>query len=291
MDGDIVLHHPETLWKMYTALNDDSKACIATDQPVKDIQFHKKPSLVEKLSLATSRMTRRGRAQLTGQLFCIRAPIARNIYLPRDLVACEDGFIKAVTCTCFLTRELSADRLTIARDASHIFEAYTKPGDILRNQKRQMIGQTIVHLLVDNYLKGLSLEQKLNLAETIREKEEADPNWLKRLIAAHLRRVRYFWRLFPGLLTFRFTRLNELRGGQRLLHLPAACAGFLVALLAGWQAYGFLKRGSTQFWPDTRSPRLRRLAAAVERVELAPKMFLETKDKRCKGVYRENLDV
>ena len=50
--------------------------------------------------------------------------------------------------------ELSARHLRRS-GASHIFEAYTSPADILQNQKRQMIGQTVVHILVDKYLKSL----------------------------------------------------------------------------------------------------------------------------------------
>jgi len=261
MDGDIVLKDPETLWNMCAALSGNASASITTDQPLKDIALVSKPSLWQKLSLSTSRMTQGGAAQLSGQLYCIRAAVARNIYLPRDLVACEDGFIKALACTDFLLRNVCPDRVVLARNAYHIFQAYTAAGDILRNQKRQMIGQTIVHILVDRYLKGFPLEQKLHLAETIREKEQADPDWLKRLIAAHLQRVRFFWRLFPGLLTFRFQRLAKLKGSKQIIHFPAAVAGFFLGLLAGWLAWRFLKQGSTQYWPDTRSAHLRRLSA------------------------------
>ena len=252
MDGDILLQSPETLWNMYTALSDN----IATDQPLKDILFKQGKTLWEKGSLGASRMTKVAPAQLSGQLYAIRAEVARNIYLPRDLAACEDGFIKALACTTFLTREAATDRITVAPNASHVFQAYTKPRDIFRNQKRQMIGQTIVHLLVDDHLKRLTLEQKLNLGQTIRQKEEADPDWLKRLIAAHLRKARFFWRLFPELLTFRFRRLARLSGKERVIHFPAAAAGFFVAMLASFLAYRFLRQGSIHYWPDTRSARL-----------------------------------
>src|SRR5207247_11126275 len=104
-------------------------------------------------------------------------------------------------------------------------------------------------------------KQKRKLADTIRKKEQTDPDWLKRLIAAHLRRVRFFWRLFPDLLSFRFRRLARLKGRQRLLHFPSALAGFLVALLAGWLAGRFLRRGATHYWPDTRSQDLGSLTA------------------------------
>jgi glycosyltransferase involved in cell wall biosynthesis len=257
LDGDILLEHPDTLWSMQSTLESNSRACISTDQPLKDIAVKERKSWKDRISLSTTQMNRTGKAQLTGQLYCIRAPIARNIYLPKDLVACEDGFIKSLACSFFLTREPSPERIVQAPNASHIFEAYVSLPEILRNQKRQMIGQTVVHILVDDYLRNLPLEQRLNFAETVQNKENYDPEWLKRLIAAHLKRVKYFWRLFPGLLTFRFERLAALQGFKKIVHFPSALAGFAMTMTAAWQAWRFLKAGSTHFWPDTRSRNLR----------------------------------
>ncbi|MDB6030371.1 MAG: hypothetical protein JWM16_709 [Verrucomicrobiales bacterium] len=259
LDGDILLEDPETLWSMQSALENNSKACVSTDQPLKDIAVKQSKSWKDRVSLATTQMNRTAKAQLTGQLYCIRAPIARNIFLPKDLVACEDGFIKSLACSFFLTRESSPERIVQAENASHIFEAYISLPDILRNQKRQMIGQTVVHILVDDYLHHLPLEQKLNFAETVQDKEKNDPDWLKRLIAAHLKRVKYFWRLFPGLLTYRFERLAALKGIRKIVHFPSALAGFVMTMIASWQAWRFLKAGSTHYWPDTKSRNLKNL--------------------------------
>ncbi len=261
MDGDIVIHRPNTLWNMYLALADNPEASVAVDQPIKDIALQPKKSLLEKISLGSSEMTRTAPAQLSGQLYCIKASVARNIYLPRDLLT-EDGFIKAVVCTDFLTRAISPGRIQLAKDAAHIFQAYTAIPDILKNQKRQMIAQTMVHLLVDRYLKNLPLVERLNLAQTLKEEESADPLWLKRLIAEHLRRTKHFWRLFPGLLTFRFERLGKLEGAKKVTQFPAALAGFLITLVACWQAHRFLKQGCTDYWPDTSSPKLGGLRAS-----------------------------
>ena len=62
-----------------------------------------------------SEMTRAAHGQLCAQLYCIRAEVARNIYLPKDLAACEDGFIKALVCTDFLTHEVKPERVRLAR--------------------------------------------------------------------------------------------------------------------------------------------------------------------------------
>ena len=181
--------------------------------------------------------------------------------LPRDLLV-EDGFIKTLVCTDNLRRPSSPDRIVRAENASHIFQAYASARDILKNQKRQLIGQTITHVLVDNYLTHLPDSAKAHLARFVREKDKADPLWLKQLIGEHVRATRYFWELFPGVLRFRFERLAKLGVGQRLRHLPATIAGFAVTLLAGRAARRFLQNGYTDYWPDTKSARLKELDVA-----------------------------
>lgn len=256
MDADILIHHPDTLWNMLAALLHHPEAVIAVDRPLKDISFKTQPSVLERISLATSAMTRASASQLTGQLYCIRATAARNIYLPRDLAACEDGFIKTVICTDFLTRPASPARIMQANDASHVFEAYASIGDILKNQKRQMIGQTIVHVLVDKFLKRVNLSQRPHLGELICDLESTDPTWLKRLIHEHIRMTNHCWQLFPGILRSRFRPLARMRGMRRALYLPVALIGFFVTLISCWRAFHALKQGCTTYWPDTKSLRL-----------------------------------
>jgi glycosyltransferase involved in cell wall biosynthesis len=250
MDADIVIHRQGTLWNMLQALEKGREANIAVDQPRKDLAFKSRRPLRARLSLAASRMTQAAPAQLCGQLYCIRAEVARNIYLPRDLAACEDGFIKALVCTDFLAHEVWPQRICLAERAEHTFEAYTSPLAILRNQKRQMIGQTIVHILVDLDLPRQPASDRGRLAETLKVRDVADPLWLKRLIAQHLRRTRFFWRLYPGLLGQRFRMLKELRGWRRLLCLPAAVAGWFASLVASLLAWTALKGGCTDYWPE-----------------------------------------
>jgi hypothetical protein len=199
---------------------------------------------------------------MTGQLYCIRAAVARRLYLPKDLGAPDDGFIKAIVCTNFFRRPLKPARIVTAKDASHIYEAYTSVPELLNNQKRQMIGQTTVHVLVE-YLKSLPLEERTNLAATLKRKDETEPDWVKRLLHEHLRRTRFFWRLFPDALTFRFKRWAKMKGRQRLTHLPAAFAGFVVTLIACARAHRHLKRGALHYWPKARREKIHGLAEDV----------------------------
>ena len=249
MDADIRIHRPETMWNMLRTLEGDIEASVAVDIPRKDVGFKKRQSMGERLSMAASRMTLAADGQLCGQLYCIRSAKARRMYLPKGLSACEDGLIKTLVCTDFLAHSSQPERIRVALDAEHTFEAYTTPASILKNQKRQIIGQTMIHVLVDQYLQSVSPAERQDLRGLLQDKDAADPAWLKRLITEHLGRTRWCWQLYPGLLGNRFKRLRNLPPLQRLACLPAAAAGSCAVLAGSFLAYRSLKRGCTDYWP------------------------------------------
>lgn len=249
MDADIVIHNPETLLSMVRTLEVSAEAHISVDHPCKEFPGKPLRPLRSAVSASAGRLTNAAPAQLCAQLYCIRSSIARNLYLPRDLNACDDGFIKALVCTDFLAHSVWPMRIQRARNAAHRFEAYVSPAAVFRNQKRQIIGQTIVHILVDRCLKHLTPLERSRLATTLRGKEAEDPDWLKKLIRTHLIETRYCWRLYPNLLTWRFRRLASLGIIRGLACLPAAAIGWVVALFASHAARKTLNRGDTRYWP------------------------------------------
>jgi glycosyltransferase involved in cell wall biosynthesis len=248
VDADIVFNHPDTIYNLFAAMERNPHLLATSGRQRKDILFKPRKTVWDRISIATSDMTGTIEGRISGQLYCLRGTVARNLYLPRDLSANDDGFFKQVICSDWLTAPLDASHIVTVPDAEHIYEAYVAPRDILNNQKRQMIGQTCVHVLLE-YLKTLSFEDRRDLANTLKRHESRDPDWLKKLLSAHLREQRYFWRLFPGLVTFRFKRLWKMRGLRKLTHLPAACAGFVVTMIACYRAHKTLRSGATQYWP------------------------------------------
>jgi glycosyltransferase involved in cell wall biosynthesis len=252
MDSDILIHRRETLLNMLRVLESDADAHIAVDRPCKHILFKPHKSLLDRISLATARLTTSAEAQLCGQLYCIRAEIARRIYLPKDLAACEDGFIKNLVCTDFLTRPVEPRRIRLAEDAAHTFEAYSSPWALVKNQKRQVMGQTIVHVLIDKYLKSHPLAERPRVAAILEENDRTDPGWLKRLIVQHLNRVRFWWRLYPGMTTVAFRRLRRRKFTERVACFLTAAAGASLTFISGWSAFGALKSGCTDYWPQAR---------------------------------------
>lgn len=250
MDADIQLGETTTLWNLFHGLEQHALAQVAVGEPVKDIALKRSPTLRERISLATSRLTQGSGPQLTGQLYAIRASTARRIRLPRDLAACEDGFIKNIVCTDFLLKETESNRLLRVPGASHVFEAYLTAGQILRNQKRQMIGQTFVHLLLDRYLPALCAREGLSLADAIRKLDEEDPQWLRRIVRYHVGETRHFWQLFPGVCTFRYQRWALRPAGEKLRYFPAMVVGSVVTALSSWMAWRSLRRGLLEYWPE-----------------------------------------
>jgi len=250
MDADIIFKRPDTLELVLHELECNPRLGGASDWPVKNIGLNGRTSFRERISAATSEMTGTITGRLNGMLYCLRTEIARNLYLPRYMIANDDGFFKAAICTDFFRAPLDPSKVVSVRQATHLYEPYLSFRDVVNNQKRQMIGQTTVYVILD-YLMTLPEAQRVNLAQTLREHEARDPDWLKKLIDAHLARTRHFWQLFPGILSFRWARLRQMQGAKKLTHFPAAAAGFVVTLIACREATKFLRGGVSPYWPKT----------------------------------------
>lgn len=248
MDADIVFHGEDSLRNMLLTFERDAEAMVVTDRAHKEIEFKPNKSLRDHVSLAISRMNATNAAWFTGQLYGMRAHVARNLYLPRDFGATDDGFFKQVICTDFLTRAPNPRRVARAPDAAHIFEAYTSLGDVLKNQQRQIMGQTVLHVLLE-HLKTRPRAERVQLAATLRREEARDPDWLRKLLGRHLGEVRHCGQLFPGLLTFRWERWRRLRGPERVTCFPAMVLGTIVTAVSAWRAHRALRRGHTHYWP------------------------------------------
>ncbi|MCH8541399.1 MAG: glycosyltransferase [Opitutales bacterium] len=255
MDADIIFVHQTAIWKLLEGLEDNKYAMVTVGTPLKSLDPDKSLTLREKLSLATSRMTQSAPGQLTGQLYCIRTGTARHIHFPRALPSCDDGYVKSLVCTNFGQTQLQNNRIRTVPHAAHKFDPYLPFSHILMNQKRQMMGQTFLHVLLDQFIPGLQPAERADLGRVIRHLEENQPSWLAGLMSQHLLATRYFWRLFPGFLTFRFQRLKAFPLRQRIQFLPATLAGFLVTLIAGWLAARSLRQGNSHYWPELRRPK------------------------------------
>lgn len=269
MDADILFREPETLHRLYRGLETDPEAQITVGRLYKDVQFKEKKTLLDRISLSTSDMTRAGKAQLSGQLYCIRGDTVRNIYFPKGLLV-EDGFIKMVVCSDFFTRDTEPNRIKVVEGASHVFEAYKKIADVLNNQKRQMIAQTISYILADVYIAGLNREERVDFGRTMRQREQENPDWLKGEIERYIGARHFFWQLFPYVLSFRLRRLWSMSGAAKLTHAPTALIATAVQALSCFRAFRAFKSGAIDYWPDTKSQTLGTLAETDEKAAGQP---------------------
>lgn len=253
VDGDILLNEKSTLWKLVDHLRCDPQAWAATDMPLRDSE----------LSRLTKNPIKPVNGLLCGQLYCIWSDIARRIYLPKDLPACEDGYIKALLCSDFLASDrLNLNRIITVPGTWHLFEGYTSLRSILRQHKRQVIGQTVVHLLIDDIFPGLKPDQKQNLASTIMGWERERPDWLKTRIRQHLKEVRAFWKLHPHLIRHHWKQFS-LTAKMSAKSLCRSMAKTALDLTAAWLAHKHFKAEQYAYWPETRSPKLGRLATTT----------------------------
>jgi hypothetical protein len=208
----------------------------------------------ERLSLAETALTRADAGRLCEQLYCLRAAVARSLFLPPDLAAAETDFIgEALRTECF-TRDSNPQRIVAAPEAAHLCPPRLQRHERMARLMRRAIGRTSLHVL-SGYLKTLSWHDRINLADTLRRNEARDPDWLKKLIAAHLRRRPFFWQLFPGLVTLRFKQLVKLPGLKRLTHLPAACTFAAATMLACAGARRVLSESIAQHLEQAQSSR------------------------------------
>jgi len=230
LDANIALHHRDTLFNLLAILERRPRASASTARELPTLMLKERLSLRERWAIAQSALRGAGAVRLSERLYCLRANVARNLFLPADLAAADVDFINEAVRTESFTREPSASRVLLAPEAAYLCAPrLASPG--LAQQRRRAIGRAALHVLVD-YVKALSWDDRINLCDTLRRHEARDPEWLEKLIARHLSRKPFCWQLFPGVLTLRFRQLLALPGAKKLTHLPAACASSLLTLVA-----------------------------------------------------------
>lgn len=232
MDADIQIVHPDTLVNMLNALRGDEHAYASAPLPLKHTAFKKKRSLMDRLSLAMSGMAHSGpRVPLPGCLYCARASVLRDLYLPTGIIA-EDSFLKIQLYNSGFREAEDYRRVIRAPDATLSFETYTALGDALYHQKRRAIARVCERILYEHLRKAVGPE---GASPLIRQCNAENPNWLHDLIYEHLRMDRW-WVLPPGMGRPRFAPLKRLPWWKAMLFAPVAAAAHVIDLHAMWRA-------------------------------------------------------
>ncbi len=252
MDADIEILTPETLERMWEALERDPHASIAADQPVKHLVRKARLSPLEKLLMGAGAMTQAAPGQLTGQLYCARAGVLRRVWMPRGIIV-EDGFLKQIVCTNGYSEPLDNSRIVRAEGASHLFECYTKLRDIWNHQIRQAIGHTLYTYLT-RHIRTQTTERPVY--EALMEKSRRDPEWFLREIRAEIAR-RGWWVMDTPSVTMRWRRVRFAKGARKIKFLAVAAVATPYDLAVFLISNSRLKSGKVKgVWKDTRTTTL-----------------------------------
>src|ERR1044072_457408 len=95
-------------------------AAASTSREVNALILKERRTRAERFSLAETALTRAGPGKLCDQLYCLRAPMARSLFLPHDLAGAETDFIDEAVRTEYFTRGPNAHRIVAAPEAAHL---------------------------------------------------------------------------------------------------------------------------------------------------------------------------
>ena len=249
MDADIELLTKDTLVLMWSALRSNHQALITTDLPVKHVARKKRLSLRERFLVGAGSMTQSASGQLTGQLYCARGHMLRQIRIPRGLIV-DDGFIKQMVCTMGYSEPADPSRIVRVEGAAHVFECYTRLRDIWNHQVRQAVGHTL-YTYFTAYMRANLPERPVFAKLKVLCLEEAD--WFAKFAREEIRR-RGFWVMDSASFWVRWRRARAARGWRKLrfFALAAVATPFDAAVFLASNAR--LKGGRVNsIWKDTRT--------------------------------------
>ncbi|MFM2312001.1 MAG: hypothetical protein RLZZ04_1277 [Cyanobacteriota bacterium] len=234
MDADIKLHDRHTLEKMLKVLVANPEYWIALDQPIKDVELKENKSWRDKLSVAVSKSSNAGQLYICGQLYCGRATPLRNIWMPAGLPV-EDGFLTQMIIRENFTvkNPTFSKRIVRVAEASHIFEAYTNPFELINHEVRVVVG-IVINIFLTYYLEERLCEAvsfrgspQLTAGMLINNMNQESHFWLNDFVRNYLAQER--WWLIPISLVFRrYRSLQNHSWRKALLRIPIATLAFLV---------------------------------------------------------------
>ena len=241
MDADIWFAQEKTLESLVNLLEQKPDVWVAVDKPIKDVIFKTNKSLIEHLSTFVSELSGSNNAVwLCGQLYCARAEILRDIYMPTELSA-DDSFLYQMVTTDGLKTKSQPDRIARAPQASHVFETYTNPQQLIKHERWLIIANITNSLIFEHVRKmvtdnALVPPQEPHSASTLfRTWDQQNPQWVTQLLQERLV-AQSGWISPPAFLSRRFTNLRYKSLWKALLLLPLATIALGVDLMTLYTA-------------------------------------------------------
>jgi len=228
IDADIQLLDPTSLTKMLEVLIDNPDYWIALDRPIKDVELKEQKSWLEKLSVAVSKSSNDGQLYICGQLYCARAEPLRKIWMPAGLPV-EDGFLTQMIIRENFTidRPTFSKRIVRVNEASHVFEAYTNPFELVNHEVRVVMG-IVINIFLTYYLRD-RCSRELTAGTLIARMNRESHFWLNDFVRNYLSNKQ--WWIIPISLVFRrYSSLKSHSLRKACLRVPIATLAFIVDL-------------------------------------------------------------
>ncbi|MEL6928435.1 MAG: glycosyltransferase [Cyanobacteria bacterium J06600_6] len=246
MDADILLHDRTCLEQMVEVLVANSEYWIALDQPIKDVELKQNKNWLEKLSVAVSKSSNKGQLYICGQLYCARAEPLRSMHLPPGLPV-EDGFLTQLVISENFTvaNPTFEKRIVRVETASHIFEAYTNPCELINHEVRVVVG-IVVNGLLTSYLREACCNGQ-TAGTIIANHNRQNSQWLDELKSKAIAQSR--WSIPLSLVLRRYRSLQNHSWRKALLRVPIATLAFVVDLSVFIRANSTLHHQAiTNYW-------------------------------------------
>ena len=135
MDDDTAFFEADTIYHLAGTLERNPSASLSTSRHYRDMLFKARPRRVAVAAgVAEEEEARRPGG---GQLYCLRASIARQIFPPRDPGVAGDGFLKSAISTDFFFHAPDPSRIVFAPDAAPVFPIDVTPRGARPAEKRR----------------------------------------------------------------------------------------------------------------------------------------------------------
>jgi glycosyltransferase involved in cell wall biosynthesis len=180
IDADISFPEDNSCELVVNRLIEQPDVVVAIDRVVSDLSLVAEPGIIDRLLLAATGTEHDSAISITGHFYCGRFDVLRTIRMPSEIIG-EDGFLRAMTLTTNLTTDEDLSRLSMVREARHVYKSERNLSSIFRHQVRQTVG-TIMNIVLFGHLRAMLVSEP-DLGTYVQRRNAQDPTWLHDLVA------------------------------------------------------------------------------------------------------------
>lgn len=236
LDADIRIPGENSMLLVLRSLADNSKAVVAVDRSVKDLELERPKGFTERLIKRATGTANDTRQAIAGAFYCVRYSALKGIWLPIGLPG-EDGFLRAMLLTSSFAHDEDMSRHIFVEEAYHVFESLRDARSVLRHNVRLAIG-TAINIALFGELRGVRAAGE-DVAQYIRQRNAADPAWVNELIGRRLKTS-----YFPLQPKWLLRRLHQRRSRASVAALAIAVVGTAFDLVVFAKATRLMRRGA-----------------------------------------------